>query len=105
MLLHDYPQDFIIGSGVTHSVEELAETAFAVVGFNWRDHVVTDTTFFRQVEPANLRADASGIAKTLGWSPQVTFNELIAMMVEADLALLTTNLDAEVYSVPRGELL
>jgi GDPmannose 4,6-dehydratase len=86
MLLQDEPQDFIIGTGITHSVEELAEAAFAAAGLNWRDHVVTDTAFFRLSEPANLCADASKIATTLRWSPRMTFNELVAMMVGTDPA-------------------
>jgi len=88
MLRQDEPEDFVIGTGETHSVEELLEAAFGAVGLNWRDHVVQDSALLRPAEVDRLCADASRARERLGWEPTVGFEELIAEMVEADLALL-----------------
>ena len=89
MLGQDEPEDYVIGTGVTHSVEELVERAFAVAGLDWRDHVTVDAAFVRPAEVDQLCADPSKAAGRLGWEPQVGFDELITMMVEADLKLLS----------------
>jgi GDPmannose 4,6-dehydratase len=88
MLEQDEPADFVVGTGVTHSVEELVRRAFAAAGLDWRDHVVSDTAFVRPAEVDHLCADPSKVAKELGWEPTVGFDELISMMVESDLSLL-----------------
>jgi GDPmannose 4,6-dehydratase len=89
MLGQDEPEDYVIGTGVTHSVEELVERAFAVAGLDWREHVTVDAAFVRPAEVDQLCADPSKAAGRLGWAPQVGFDELITMMVEADLKLLS----------------
>ena len=89
MLGQDEPEDYVIGTGVTHSVEELVEQAFAVAGLDWRDHVTVDAAFVRPAEVDQLCADPAKAAARLGWAPQVGFDELITMMVEADLKLLS----------------
>jgi GDPmannose 4,6-dehydratase len=89
MLGQDEPEDYVVGTGVTHSVEELVEQAFAVAGLDWRDHVTVDAAFVRPAEVDQLCADPSKAAGRLGWEPQVGFEELITMMVEADLKLLS----------------
>ena len=89
MLEQDEPADFVVGTGVTHSVEELVRRAFAAAGLDWRDHVVSDTAFVRPAEVDHLCADPSKVAKELGWEPTVGFDELVSMMVESDLALLS----------------
>ena len=89
MLGQDEPEDYVIGTGVTHSVEELVGQAFAVAGLDWRDHVTVDAAFVRPAEVDQLCADPSKAAERLGWAPQVGFDELITMMVEADLKLLS----------------
>ncbi len=89
MLDRDEPEDFVVGTGVTHSVEDLVARAFAVAGLDWREHVVCDTAFVRPAEVDHLCADPSKAAKELGWEPTVGFEELITMMVEADLGLLS----------------
>jgi GDPmannose 4,6-dehydratase len=89
MLGQDEPEDYVIGTGVTHSVEELVGQAFAVAGLDWRDHVTVDAAFVRPAEVDQLCADPSKAAGRLGWAPQVGFDELITMMVEADLKLLS----------------
>jgi GDPmannose 4,6-dehydratase len=89
MLGQDAPEDYVIGTGVTHSVEELVEQAFAVAGLDWREHITVDAAFVRPAEVDQLCADPSRAAGRLGWEPQVGFEELITMMVEADLKLLS----------------
>jgi len=88
MLQQDQPQDYVIGSGETHSVRELVELAFAHVGLDYRKHVVSDPKFYRPAEVDLLLADPSKARRELGWTPKVGFAELVAMMVDADLERL-----------------
>jgi GDPmannose 4,6-dehydratase len=88
MLQRDHPEDYVVGSGETHSVRELAETAFARVGLDYRDHVVSDPRFYRPAEVDLLLADPSKARRELGWTPKIGFAELVAMMVDADLERL-----------------
>jgi GDPmannose 4,6-dehydratase len=88
MLQPPQPQDVVIGTGVTHSVRELVEEAFGRVGLDWRKYVVTDPAFTRPAEVDVLQADPSLAKRALGWEPKVAFRELVAMMVDADLARL-----------------
>jgi GDPmannose 4,6-dehydratase len=90
MLTQDEPADFVIGTGVTHSVEELVERAFAIAGLDWREHVVCDAAFVRPAEVDQLCADPSKAVKDLGWEPKTGFEELVTMMVESDRRLLAT---------------
>jgi GDPmannose 4,6-dehydratase len=85
MLQQHAPDDYVIGTGHTCSVRDLCATAFAAVGLDYRDHVVQDPRFFRPAEVDLLVADASKAAKELGWAPKVSFQELVRMMVDADL--------------------
>lgn len=89
MLGRDEPGDYVIGTGVTHSVAELADRAFRAVGLDWHDHVVTDAAFVRPAEAGRLRADPARARAELGWEPEIGFDELVAMMVAADLELLS----------------
>jgi GDPmannose 4,6-dehydratase len=86
MLQQPTPDDYVVGMGVTRSVRELCQIAFEVVGLDYRDYVVQDEKFFRPAEVDVLVADPSKARERLGWSPQVTFEQLVEMMVEADLA-------------------
>jgi GDPmannose 4,6-dehydratase len=88
MLQQPRPQDYVVGTGQTHSVRELIEAAFGHVSLDWRKHVVTDPRFVRPAEVDFLQADPSKARRELGWSPQVSFNQLVAMMVDADLERL-----------------
>jgi len=90
MLAQSEPDDFVVGTGVTHTVEELVVRAFGVAGLDWREHVVCDAAFVRPAEVDQLCADPSQAAERLGWEPKIGFDELIAMMVESDLELLST---------------
>jgi GDPmannose 4,6-dehydratase len=88
MLQQDQPDDYVIATGETHSVQELIETAFGFVGLDWHDYVVQDPRFMRPAEVDLLVGDPAKAGQVLGWEPKVTFTTLIQMMVEADLALL-----------------
>jgi GDPmannose 4,6-dehydratase len=85
MLQQDAPADYVVATGRTHSVEEFARRAFASVGLDYREHVVTDPAFFRPAEVELLCGDYSRAREQLGWSPRVELDELIDMMVQADL--------------------
>ncbi|HEU4994672.1 MAG TPA: GDP-mannose 4,6-dehydratase [Gemmatimonadaceae bacterium] len=85
MLQQDKPDDYVIGTGDTRSVRELCELAFAHVGLDYKDYVVQDPRFFRPAEVDLLVADPSKAIEKLGWKPKVTFEQLVRMMVDADL--------------------
>jgi GDPmannose 4,6-dehydratase len=89
MLQQDEPGDYVIATGETHAVRELCQIAFDHVGLNWEEHVVVDEQFFRPAEVDLLIGDSSKSRAGLGWKPEVGFEELIRMMVEADLAALS----------------
>jgi GDPmannose 4,6-dehydratase len=86
MLQQRKPDDYVVGSGEAHQIKECAEIAFRHVGLNWEDHVRTDPQFVRPAEVDLLVADATKAREKLGWKPEVSFEQLIGMMVEADLA-------------------
>jgi len=88
MLQQDTPDDFLVATGETHSVEELVTVAFDYVGLDWHDYVVQDPRYMRPAEVDLLVGDPSKAGKVLGWEPQVTFTQLIQMMIDADLKLL-----------------
>jgi len=85
MLQQDQPDDYVIATGVMHSVQDVVNTAFAVVGLDPDDYVVVDPSLFRRVDVDLLIGDASKARRTFGWAPQVSFEVLIEMMVKADL--------------------
>jgi GDPmannose 4,6-dehydratase len=88
MLQQDRPEDYVIATGVTHSVRELVETAFGLVDLDWQKYVVQDPALVRPAEVDLLVGDASKAHRTLGWKPETDFRELIRLMVEADLERL-----------------
>src|SRR5438874_881023 len=88
MLQQDQADDFVIGTGQTHTVEEFVQIAFSHVGLNWRNHVVIDPQFYRPAEVDLLLADPSRARQRLRWQPEVGFEKLVTMMVDADLAAL-----------------
>jgi GDPmannose 4,6-dehydratase len=85
MLQQDEPRDYVIGTGEAHSVRELCEVAFAHVDLDYRDHVKVDEDLFRPAEVDRLLGDASRAREQLGWTPEVRFDELVRMMVDADM--------------------
>ncbi|HMO51286.1 MAG TPA: GDP-mannose 4,6-dehydratase [Kiritimatiellia bacterium] len=86
MLQQDQPDDYVIATGETHSVKEFLELAFARVDLNWKDYVVIDPKFLRPAEVDLLLGDPAKAQKKLGWKPEVNFQELVNMMVDADMA-------------------
>lgn len=85
MLQQDQPKDYVISTGETHSVREFCEIAFGVAGLDWEKYVTIDPKFYRPAEVDLLVGDSSLAATELGWRPTTTFDQLVAMMVEADL--------------------
>ncbi|MDQ7030525.1 MAG: GDP-mannose 4,6-dehydratase [Ardenticatenia bacterium] len=88
MLQQDKPEDYVIATGETHSVREFAQLAFDYLGLNYEDYVVVDPAFFRPAEVDLLVGDASKAREKLGWEPQVSFEELVHLMVDADMDAL-----------------
>lgn len=86
MLQQDAPSDYVVATGETHSVREFLEIAFSHVGLDYTEYVVTDPAFMRPAEVDLLLGDSTKARTTLGWVPQVSFRELVTMMVDADLA-------------------
>lgn len=88
MLQREKPEDFLVATGETHSVEEFVEVAFSHAGLDWKKHVVIDERFLRPAEVDLLVGDASKAGKELGWKPRVNFNGLVRMMVDEDIKRL-----------------
>lgn len=85
ILQHDQPDDFVVATGETHSVEEFLEIAFSHFNLKWQDYVVIDPALIRPAEVDILLGDSSKIRKTLGWEPKVKFHDLVKMMLESEL--------------------
>jgi GDPmannose 4,6-dehydratase len=95
MLQHDEPGDYIVATGVSRSVEELVSCAFDAASLDWRDHVRTDPALYRgAAELHDLVGDAAKARTVLGWEPEVSFEELLALMVEADRVKLQSSAPA-----------
>jgi GDPmannose 4,6-dehydratase len=88
MLQHDRPDNFVVGTGETHSVREFCEIAFSHVGLDYNDYVVQDERFYRPAEVDLLISNPSKARSVLGWEPAVGFKELVTMMVDSDLKRL-----------------
>jgi GDPmannose 4,6-dehydratase len=88
MLQQPEPEDYVLATGQTHSIRELLDVAFSAVGLNWKDYVEVDPNLIRPAEVDVLCGDGTKARQKLGWRPQVSFEELIRTMVEADLGLL-----------------
>ncbi len=88
MLQQTQPDDYVIGTGIAHSVKEFIEIAFDQAGLDWKKHVVHDPRFMRPAEVDHLLADNSKARRVLGWQPEISFETLARMMVDADIARL-----------------
>jgi GDPmannose 4,6-dehydratase len=95
ILQHDRGDDFVVGTGESHSVKEFLEEAFAYAGLDWKAHVKIDPRYFRPTEVENLIADASKARELLRWEPKISFRELVRIMMDADME--------EAGIVPPGE--
>jgi len=89
MLQREQPDDYVIATGATHSVRQFVELAFAHAGLDWRDHVEIDPALIRPAEVHHLCGDSSKAHRQFGWKPKVSFEELVAMMVDADIAAVS----------------
>jgi GDPmannose 4,6-dehydratase len=89
MLQQDEPDDFVVGTGETHSVEEFVRVAFGHVGLDWKKYVVVDPEFYRPAEVDLLLSSPAKAKEHLGWRPEVNFEQLVRMMVDADVAVLS----------------
>jgi GDPmannose 4,6-dehydratase len=87
MLQHSTPGDFVVATGQSYSVQEFLERASEIAGVDWRKHVEIDPRYFRPTEVDFLKGDASKAREAFGWTPQITFDELVRSMVESDLEL------------------
>ncbi len=96
MLQQDEPDDFVVSTGSTHTVQELVEVAFGRLDLDWREFVVQDPAFYRPAEVDLLVGDPSKAREKLGWSPRVDFQGLVEMMVDADLAACRKSMRDEV---------
>ena len=85
ILQQDAPGDYVVATGETHSVREFCEEAFGCVGLDWKDFVAVDAKYFRPAEVDLLLGDAGKARRDLGWKPNVTFKDLVKLMVESDL--------------------
>lgn len=94
MLQQDQPEDYVVGTGRTHSVEEFVRIAFDHVGLDWRAHVVVDPKFYRPAEVDFLLADSTKARQKLGWEPQLNFEQLVTFMVDSDLEILERSISA-----------
>ena len=88
MLQLDHADDFVIGTGESHSVREFLDEAFHYVGLDWQEFVKIDPRYFRPTEVDYLMADAAKARSTLEWEPRIFFRDLVRIMVDADLELL-----------------
>jgi GDPmannose 4,6-dehydratase len=105
MLQQERPDDFVVATGVSHSIQDLLDEAFGHVGLDWKEHVLFDERYVRPTEVDHLQGDASKARRVLGWEPKVGFEELVAMMVDDDLELARqerTLLDHGHKVTPRG---
>jgi GDPmannose 4,6-dehydratase len=92
MVQQDVPDDYVVATGQTHSVRRFCEIAFEHVGLRWEDHVTIDQRFMRPAEVDLLIGDATKAKATLGWAPRTSFEDLVTMMVDADIELLSGRL-------------
>ncbi len=97
MLQQENPADYVIASGTTHTLREFLDAAFRRVDLSWQDHVVSDPRFMRPSDIATLQGDTTAIRAAVGWEPTTDFNDLVTMMVDADLERVA----AEVAQAPR----
>lgn len=94
MLQQDQPEDYVVATGETHSVQDLIEVAFGYAGLDWEQYIKIDPRFVRPAEVDMLIGDPSKARKQLGWKPRVSFKEMIEMMVDSDLKIVQEEIDA-----------
>jgi GDPmannose 4,6-dehydratase len=98
------PDDVVIATGESHSVRDFLEAAFSHVGLNWQEHVEIDPRYFRPAEVQDLHGDATRARDLLGWEPRVGFDELVRIMVGADVHALERQLAGDVTASTYGDI-
>ena len=101
MLQQAQPVDYVVATGESHTVQEFCELAFAHANLDWRRYVLVDPGYYRPAEVEELCGDASKVRAELGWKPQTGFDELVRLMVDADIALLQDELAGRTVRVDR----
>jgi GDPmannose 4,6-dehydratase len=101
MLQLDRPDDFVIATGTSHSVRDFCELAFAHAGLDWERHVRIDPRYYRPTEVDHLRGDATKAREVMGWVPRTSFDELVRLMVDADIRLLDDELAGRTVRIDR----
>jgi GDPmannose 4,6-dehydratase len=104
MLQQDKPDDYVIGTGETHTVKEFLQEAFTYAGIDWHEHVRTDPRYFRPLEVDLLVADASKAKQKLGWEPKVRFGDLVKIMVDLDMEAIELTPPGEGKKVLAGNI-
>jgi len=89
MLQQEQPDDYVIATGLTHSVRRLLDLAFSHAGLDYREYVEIDPAFLRPAEVCHLRGDFAKARRKLGWEPSTSFEQLVAMMVDGDLGIVS----------------
>jgi len=102
MLQQDSADDYVIGTGEAHTIREFAELAFAHAGLDWKQYVEIDPRYFRPAEVDYLCADPTRARRILGWQPTVTFDELVRIMVEADMQQVESHLKGGAESLRKA---
>ena len=103
MLQQDVPDDYVIATGESHSVREFAQLAFDHVGLDWEKYVEVDKRYYRLAEVDELRGDESKAKRVLGWEPKTRFEELVRLMVDADVQLLEDELAGRLVRLDRDQ--
>jgi GDPmannose 4,6-dehydratase len=98
MLQQDKPDNFVISTGETHTIQDFVKLAFDLVGLNWKKYVKTDKRFLRPLEVNYLRGDNKKAKKILGWKPKTTFEKLVKIMLDEDLKRWKMFLDGKTFS-------
>jgi GDPmannose 4,6-dehydratase len=101
MLQQDRPDDYVIATGESHTPREFAQLAFDHAGLDWEKHVKVDPQYFRPAEVDDLRGDASKAKRELGWEPTTSFEQLVRLMVDADVELLEDELSGRLVTQDR----
>lgn len=96
---HEIPDDYVVGSGENHSIEEFCQRAFAFVGRKWTDHVGVDSSLIRKVDSHYTRADTTKLHSVFGWRPKVSFQELVSIMVQAQIEVIRSALATEASEI------
>jgi GDP-D-mannose dehydratase len=99
--LVNVPDDFVIATGESHTVQEFCELAFEHAGLDWRKHVNVDLRYYRPSEIEHLRGDASKAESIMGWHPRTRFPDLVRLMVDADISLLEDELAGRTVRIDR----